>query len=191
VSTALNIPWKRYALIAELSKRLNVISPQFGKTALQKLLYLLQEVYGVDCGYEFALYSYGPFDSQVLADLDLVEHFGCVSVQPAHSVTGGYTICPTEKVDALRERAADFLDDGKTRDALDSMISTYGRLTAKALELRATVVYVERDMHRHRRAASRAEVCRLVEQLKPKFSRQEIADAIDELSRNGHITLSA
>lgn len=53
--------WARYALIAELAERLR--ERPFGRTALQKLTYLLQELHGVDTGYEFPLHTYGPYSS--------------------------------------------------------------------------------------------------------------------------------
>ena len=86
MNTSLELPWHRYALIAELAKRFEPVSRQFGKTALQKLVYFLQTIYGVDCGYAYEFYSYGPFASQLLNDLDLVAHFGGVSVQDRKSV---------------------------------------------------------------------------------------------------------
>jgi hypothetical protein len=184
-------PWRRYALIAELAKRLDGVSPQFGKTALEKLVYLFQEVYGIDCGYEFELYSYGPFTSLLLGDLDQVAHFGCVSVEPVHSISGGYEIRPTKKENFLEEKAADFLGDDKTKSALDSLVSDFGRLTAKELELRATIVYVERDMHIKDEKATKDEVCRIVGEIKPKFSKDEIEQTIEELCVRNHIQLTA
>ena len=58
-------PQGRHALIVELSKRLEGVSPQFGKTALMKLLYLLQEAYGVSTGYRYSFYTYGPYSQEV------------------------------------------------------------------------------------------------------------------------------
>ncbi|MGB4289543.1 MAG: restriction endonuclease, partial [Dethiobacteria bacterium] len=54
-------PWERYGLIVELTVRMQAISPQFGKTAIQKMIYLLQAVYTVDYGYEYSFYTYGPY----------------------------------------------------------------------------------------------------------------------------------
>jgi uncharacterized protein len=190
MNVTLNIPWHRYALISELAKRLNGVSPQFGKTALQKLVYFLQELYGVDCGYDFQLYSYGPFTSQLLGDLDLVEHFGCVSVEPVHSITGGYEIRPTEKADSLQGKAVSFLNNAKTKQAIDSLVSEFGAHTAKDLELRATIVYVERGMHRKSKHPTMQDVCRLVGQIKPKFSSQEIKQAVDDLRQRSHVLLA-
>ncbi|MDD4951985.1 MAG: hypothetical protein PHV85_05505 [Desulfovibrionaceae bacterium] len=187
---SLELPWQRYALIAELARRLDGVSPQFGKTALQKLVYFLQTIYGVDCGYSYEFYSYGPFTSQLLNDLDLVAHFGGVSVEPGNSMMGGYHIKPKD-VDSIIERATEFLSEQQNRKALDSLVETYGRMTAKNLELRATIVYIERDMQRKKIGAKRGEICRLVSEIKPKFSTWEIEQAVDELNKRKHIQLSA
>ncbi len=187
----IDIPWNRYALIAELAKRLDSVNSQFGKTALQKHIYLLQEIYGIDCGYDFQLYSYGPFDSQLLGDLDLVEHWECVSVSRVNETLGGYRIRPADKVESIREKAADFLNDSKTKKALDDLVSNYGAMTAKNLELRATTVYVERNLRNKRESPSRKRVCQLVGQIKPKFTEAEIEEAVTELNKRKHIQLAA
>ena len=191
MTMTVNIPWKRYALIAELAKRLDAINPQFGKTALQKLVYLLQEVYRIDCGYDFELYSYGPFDSHLLGDLDVVEHWGCVSVNRIKNTIGGYRIRPTDTVDSIRDKATEFLDDEKTRDALADLIATYGAMTARDLELRATSVYVARNLQAKDESTTMKNVCLLVGEIKPKFSEQEIAQAVAELSERKHIAVAA
>jgi len=187
----IDIPWKRYALIAELTKRLEVVSPKFGKTALQKLVFLLQEVYQVDCGYNFELYTYGPYDSQLLNDLDLVEHWGCVSIVRINDAMGRYQIHPTESVDSIRDKALTFLDDEKTIHAMDDLVSKYGHMTAKQLELLATTVYLAHDFQRKGEIASSKKIYHLVAQIKPKFSKDEILQAITELSERQHIKITA
>jgi len=186
-----DIPWNRYALIAELAKRLDAVSPQFGKTALQKLIFFLQEVYRIDCGYDFKLYSYGPFDSQLLGDLDLVENWGCVSVESVNASLGGYQIRPTKEVDYVRRKATDFLDAPDTKKAIDNLVNIYGVMTARDLELRATIVYVERNLRAKGKSPTKKKICHLISQIKPKFSRQEIEDVVDELRKRKHIKLAA
>lgn len=187
-----DIPWKRYALIAELAKRLDPVSPQFGKTALQKIVFLLQEVYKIDCGYDFELYTYGPYDSQLLNDLDLVEHWGCVSVTRVDDTLGGYRILPTKAVDSIRDKAAEFLDDAKTKSAIDDIISAYGSMTARDLELRATTYYVAHNLCvKNSSAIKKDEVCRLVGQIKPKFTAHEINQAVTEMIERQHIQILA
>lgn len=191
MKTTIEFPWNRYALIAELAKRLDAVSLQFSKTALQKHVFLLQEVYKIDCGYDFGLYSYGPFESQLLSDLDLVEHWGYVSVTRVDDTLGGYRIRPTENVDSIRSKASDFLDDDKTMRALDDLVNTYGKMTARDLELRATTVYVVKDLSVKGEAPTKDMVCRLVGRIKPKFAAQEIEQAVTELSERGHVKLAA
>lgn len=187
MNITVDIPWKRYALIAELTKRLDSVSLHFGKTALQKLVFFLQEIYQVDCGYDFELYTYGPYDSQLVSDLDLIEHWGCVSVTRVNDLLGGYRIRPTEAVDSIRGKAAEFLDHEKTKQALANLVLTYGSMTARDLELRATTVYVARNFQRKGETATIEKICRLVAQIKPKFTADEIKQAVVELSEKRHI----
>ncbi len=187
MSVNLDIPWKRYGLIAELAHRLRDVSPQFGKTALQKMVYLLQEVFEIDCGYDFQLYSYGPFDSQLLQDLDLVEHVGAVTINPVLSMTGGYEILPGEKADILREKAIDFLGNEKVSAAVDKLVREFGHFWAKDLELRSTIVYVVKDLKRNKEKVTKEKLKKVIKNVKPRFSSTEIEKAINELLEKGFI----
>lgn len=182
---SLNIPWNRYGLIAELAHRLHGKSHQFGKTILQKMVFLLQEVYGVKCGYQFDIYTYGPFTSQVLQDLDLVESLGGVKVYPVISGYGGYLIVPGEKNDSLREKSEDFLQDTKVSDAIDNLINDFGNFNAKELELVSTIIYVERDTKSKSigQLLTRDKAAQIVKGVKPRFSQEEINEAISQLER--------
>ena len=42
---------------------------KLGRTQLMKLCYFLQEIEHVPVKYDFRLFNYGPFDSEVLSDL--------------------------------------------------------------------------------------------------------------------------
>ena len=53
----------RIGTIARLAEK---APPNFGRTALMKFCYFLQSLRGVPLSYRFTLYSYGPFDSDVL-----------------------------------------------------------------------------------------------------------------------------
>jgi uncharacterized protein YwgA len=64
------ISWNQYGVISKIVAGVQSKTLQFGKTSLEKFIYLLQEAYGVDCGYTFELYTYGPFSSDILMDLD-------------------------------------------------------------------------------------------------------------------------
>jgi uncharacterized protein YwgA len=86
MKTDFEIPYDRYALIAELAHR----SDSLGRTSLQKKIYLLQTLFYVNLGYDFTLYTYGPFTSEILSDLDVAEAMGAVRV---NSVASSYGDC--------------------------------------------------------------------------------------------------
>src|SRR5262249_12172233 len=70
----LRCPSKDLDMTQELARRLATIvalverssGKSLGRTAVMKLLYFLSALRGVQLGYRFTLYSYGPFDSEVL-----------------------------------------------------------------------------------------------------------------------------
>lgn len=185
----INIPWDRYALIAELAHRLEGRCPQFGKTVLQKMVYLLQEVYRIDCGYRFDLYTYGPFSSELLQDLDLVEHIGGVNVVPVIiSGVRGYKILPGEHSESLKNKATDFLLDEHVASSLDKVVADFCNYSAKALELRSTIIYAFKDMRRSGNHVSRSDFVRIVREIKPRFTDAEVQQAIDEMEKRGYIS---
>jgi hypothetical protein len=65
---------------------------------------------------------------------------------------------------------------------LDDLIQHFGAMTARDLELRATIMFVWLDDPER----SDADVQKLVQDLKPKFPVEEIKQAIAELRKNGY-----
>lgn len=172
------IPWEKYALIADLIRRFDDQRVILGKTALQKIIFLLQRVFGFDCDYSYTLYTYGPFCADVARDLDIVEGFsGAVIV---HDLSyGGYELRVGPATDDLRKRGADFLE--QVKGALDQLVNEYGRATVKELELRSTIIYLARPGRRNEELVS------LVHQVKPHFSEAQIEAARRELEEKGYL----
>lgn len=171
------IPWERYALVAELARRFEANRITLGKTVLQKIVFLLQRVFGIDCDYAYTLYTYGPYCADVARDLDIVEGFGGVLVKD--NLYGGYEIQPGSANDELRRRGAEFL--GQIQDSLDQLIADYGRASAKDLELRSTIIYMANP------GRSNKELIRLVHDVKPHFSTAQIEAAYRELDEKGYL----
>ena len=185
----LHIPWEQYGLIVELTQRLHERRPQLGKTALQKLVYLLQDVYGVDCGYDFRLYTYGPFTSELLHDLDVVESVGGVSVTSVRTELGGYQIDPDKNAQSISNEAEEFLSCHSEK--LDALIEDYGHYSAKDLEIRATIVFVEREMKRDRKRLTEDDLVQLVHDIKPYFPVSGIKSIVEELRSKRHVGVSS
>lgn len=168
----------RHALIAEIVRRFEQADLRLGKTALQKIIFLLQRSSGVDAGYNYTLYTYGPFCADVARDLDVVAAFG--GVQISHDLgCGGYAIHPGPANDEIRECAAAFL--GGLSNALERVVQDFGGLTAKDLELRSTIVYLAKP------GMLRKELIEQVHDVKPHFAPPAIAAAVGELEMQGYI----
>ena len=164
------VPWERYGLIAAVVRTLHKRSPQLGKTVLQKVVYLLQDLARVPIGYRFQFYTYGPFSVELLQDLDLVEGLGGVKIHRVVSLTGGFEIVPGDRADDLIRRATTWLKEEGASDAIFRIVEDYGHLSARDLELRATVVYVVRDLELRGTIGDSDRVKEVVEDLKPRLT---------------------
>ncbi len=173
-----DITWERYALIAEIIERFSSAKYRLGKTALQKMIYLLQRSFGVDCDYSYTLYTYGPYSSDVARDLDVVAGFGGAALNYDFSFAG-FEIQPGPATGELRGRAKEFLEE--IRPKLDSLVADFGRFNAKELELRSTIVYLSAPNQ------ARKDLINRVHEVKPHFSHAQIESAIAELEKKGYM----
>jgi len=182
----ISLPWNRLGIIAEIASRFHDNDLRLGKTALQKMVYMLQEVSGVNVGYEFSLYTYGPFDSQLLQDLDFVETLKGVSVETVSEGYGGVNITVADETDDLRERS-ELLTNPRIRETLDRIVTDFGQCSAKELELRSTILFIVHDARRRGEPLQEDQTVSLVHEIKPYFDGATIATAFDELETKGYI----
>ena len=168
------------ALPLELARRLEGKSPQFGRTVFVKLAYLLQEVYQVPLGYRFSLYTYGPYSTEVLADLDRARLRGQVNVDYIGQ-DAGFVIT---KGPRAGQPGPDHESLNLFEGEIDSLIECFGQYNARSLELRTTIAYVWKMLKVSGRA-DESNVVGAILQLKPQFKDSEIKAAISELKENG------
>ncbi len=171
-------PWNRYALMAEVAARYGQSGRQLRKTSLMKMIYLLEELHDVDVGYRFGIYTYGPFDAQVLEDLDVLGSMDVLEVK--RDPDGwGYQIQASGEADGVKANAADFLAEHSER--VDALFEEFGDKSAVDLELESTIVFV------HKRAVEKDQdptpdsVAKIVNGLKPKFTRSHIKKTYERL----------
>lgn len=134
---------ERMALISVLAKH----SPRryIGRTAVMKFLYFLQTLRDVSLGYRFSLYSYGPFDSDVLADLATAESLEAVDSRVVEYHGGySYQITPGSNAEWLQDRTREFLD--RCEPDVDWVIRNFGSFSSAELELVSTIIYVDREI---------------------------------------------
>jgi len=171
-------PWNDYGLVTHIAQRLGG-GQNLGKTKLQKLVYLLRELKGVQVGYDFRFYNYGPYSDGLSGDLGYLQALGGVKVT-YDPLVNMYDIVAGDKAGVLEEKAAGFLREN--RAALNEVIDQFGRRQAKDLELISTIVFVAKSGIRQER-----ELIAKVKELKPKFDRAEIKVSLTELNEAGYL----
>ena len=176
--------WCRLALLTALVQQ----APEqtLGRTALMKLLFLLTAVRDVPLDYRFRMYTYGPFDSEVLSDVDYAARLDALSVEMERYPNGyGYVIQPGSAAEDIMNRARPFLDEHQ-RD-IDWVIETFTPLSATDLELLSTIVYVNRK----HRVSSLDEIVSTVHDIKPRFTSATIRQETERLQETGVVACSA
>ena len=69
---------ERVTVITEIARR----DANIGKTAMMKFLYLLQTFFSVPLGYDFEIYTYGPYSQAVMSDIEFAYHNGNIRITP-------------------------------------------------------------------------------------------------------------
>lgn len=167
-----------------LSKRKNVIikmlqeNPGMGKTAVMKTIFILQQVKHVDLGCEFSIYTYGPYNADVMEDIDeLVSDGLLLSNAYIYKDYVGYTLSATDF-------GVDVAPKLKNKDAvaLKEVLGFVKGKNAKELELYSTIIYVEDWYLKSKKANSIDSIIKKVHELKPHFSEETIQKAYTCLS---------
>lgn len=133
---------------------------------------LLQTVRQVPLGYRFTLYSYGPFDADVLSDLGTAENLEAVKASVVQYLGGyGYRI---RKAGGAEETIKAGLLEEHARD-IDWVIGEFGSHASADLELENTIVFVDREGARKAERLTISELARRVKDVKPHFEEAYIA----------------
>lgn len=157
---------------------------KLGRTALMKLAYLLQTVKEVPLGYNFRLYTYGPFDEEVLNDVGQAEGMqAVVSTMILFSGGYGYEFAPGPAADQVQAWVDDKIKS--YQDHMDWAIRNFGSRNAADLELLSTIVYADRDFLGRTPPVSLDELVRMVREIKPRFSVEYIKENIRLLDEMG------
>jgi hypothetical protein len=177
--------WGRLALMGMLAE--NAPTQSLGRTALVKLAYLLQATRGVPLGYDFRLYTYGPFDSEVLSDLGQAQALEVVDVTTVINPVGyGYEIRPGSNLGTAKQRAADWL--ARYEGDIHWIAQAFGNRSASELELIGTIVYVDREFADQNKPISTDEAVRRVREIKPHFVEAYVRAKIEELGAKQLLT---
>ena len=173
----------RLAAISALVK--HAAPHPLGRTAVMKLVYFLQVLHKVPLGYDFRIYTYGPYDSQVLEDLKVAELKGAVrSAAVGYSMGTGYSITPGSEADAVVARSQSILD---FMPQIMAVINDFGNRSATDLEMASTLVFVDRAETTSGRNMSIAEAVQKVREMKPRLEPNRISEEAGSLKARGYI----
>jgi uncharacterized protein YwgA len=173
---------RRVALLVEIADRKSGRPGRLGKTAMQKLVYLLQELSGQDFGYRFHLYTYGPYEAGIMRDVSYAESLRYLALE--YDPEQGYEIKPGELAGDLASERAEL--QREVGADLNKLFATFGDLTARELELRATLVFIDREHDGLDVNGLRERLHRI----KPEYCEEEIEKAIAQLQGSGALTVS-
>jgi uncharacterized protein len=174
--------WDQYALLVHIVRRLGSGRP-FGRKALQKVVYLLQEHGGIPSNFRYTFYTYGVYSFELANILAAVENMKGVDAV-YDNTQNAYDLSKGERADTLELRGKDFLERYNAK--IEEVISLASSKIAKELELITTAVYVAKNEALDDKDRE-AELCARVRELKPKFARDEIERQIDELRTQGFL----
>lgn len=154
-----------------------------GRTALMKWLYFLKVLRKVPLPYAFGLYTYGPYDSDVLDDLRYAETLGAVeSTLVAYPGGRGYEYLHRPRAEEIERHAGKFL--AQHEDDIDWVLTHFGNRSAVDLEMCSTIVYVDRSLAAREMSIGFADLAKRVNAIKPHLALEPIekeARALDQL----------
>jgi uncharacterized protein YwgA len=173
----------RLATISALVKQ--AAPHSLGRTAVMKLVYFLQVLHKMPLGYDFRIYTYGPYDSQVLEDLKVAELKGAVkSAAVGYAVGTGYSITPGSEADAVVARSpsiSEFLPK------IAAVVDEFGNRSATDLEMASTLVFVDRTEMSSGRTITIADAVQKVKEMKPRLEPVRISQEATSLKGKGYI----
>ncbi|MDD3927653.1 MAG: hypothetical protein PHT33_13435, partial [bacterium] len=129
----------RYAVIADLIRRLYDYGSWCGETHIQKTMCFLQELLDVPTGFEFILYKHGPFSFDLRDELSAMHAYQMVEFAP-QPLPYGPRWHVTESGDGLQGNFPVTL--GKYETQLRFVVAKLGDKRVGELEKLATALYV-------------------------------------------------
>lgn len=174
----MNLPYS-HNVVLNIMKQ----SPDLGKTKLMKIIYMLQQVKKIDLGYDFDIYTYGPYSSEVLETVDELTDGGLLSSRIyQYSNYVGYELNLTDEgTQTLSNIKKD--ENAAIHDILDF---AEGK-TARDLELYSTIVFIHNFYSQSKPKSNQTAVEKKVHEIKPHFDEQTISNAYKVLAENNYI----
>ncbi len=166
----------RYALVALLIDRSWRENSPLSKKALQMKLYTIQELGGIDTGYRFKFFIYGPYSADLEGDLGLIEFNGGIEITFCRSANR-YEITPGKNIDLMFKIGQQYLESN--RPVIENVLEAFDNGSARESYVVSTIAYLRRYLPDLFEDDER--FLERVWRFMPKFSKQEVSIAVDEV----------
>lgn len=177
------IQLQRLAIITELVKK---APGGFGRTSLMKCLFFLKILRNVPLPYSFRLYTYGPFDGDVLEDLRYAESLGAIESTVVPYPGGyGYEFKIGPQAGRIVEQASEFVS--QHQENIDWVLSEFGNRSALNLEMASTLVYIDRVLAEKGTKVSITDLAKKVQDVKPHLQIDAIEKEAQNLSERSYL----
>lgn len=175
-------PETRAAILARLIAK--APEKKLGRTAVMKLMYFLQELKRVPLGYRFRLFTYGPFDSEVLSDLATATSLNTLTEETKIYPRGyGFEIMLGTCGEGLSQELE--RSNSELASQIDAVVKEFGAFGAAELELRSTILFVQREISQKGATWTNRTLAERVRQVKPHFTESTIEARIEEMKTKG------
>lgn len=164
--------FEKGAVIAEVVDRMRAANSWTGETHLQKALYVLQELGGVDLEVNFTLWKHGPFSFDLRDDLTTLLSDGVIEEDP--SPPYGPRLSTTEAGERLKTRYEGVV--ARYRSPVELVAKSLGSKNVFQLEQLSTALYVSREGY-----ADPDEMVARIRELKPHITPEAARAAVVEL----------
>ncbi|MCL2152829.1 MAG: hypothetical protein FWH57_07725 [Oscillospiraceae bacterium] len=158
--------------------------PDLGKTAIMKVVYMLQQVKGLDLCYRFDIYTYGPYTAEVTEDLEELISYGLVdSIMHRYDNYIGYNM----KLSPAGKKALTQLKE-QENCGIAEIIDFIDGKSAKELELFSTIVFISGLFSKNKFNGTQKDIIEKVHEIKPHFNNKSIKTAYMELLERKYIS---
>lgn len=116
--------------------------PNIGKTSIMKYMFFLQYCYGIPLGYDFSIYTYGPYAQDVMSDLDLAVYYNAIERNYIEYPNGygGYEFSRGKNWEPFAEKYQEYSD--QIDPLIARLVTLFCAHSARDMELSATIAYV-------------------------------------------------
>jgi hypothetical protein len=152
-----------------------------------KYLFFLKILRNVPLAYNFRLYTYGPFDGDVLEHLGYAESLGAVASRAiAYSGGRSYEYRSGPDADLVRQQGQEFLARQEANIAW--VLERFGNRSAVDLEMASTIVYIDRSLAERNLTTTIEELARKVRDVKPHLQLDQIEQEARALAESRLLT---